>query len=263
MSTPSLEQLADLAECAGRKILAIYATDFDVETKDDASPVTAADMAAHRCIVGGLTRLSPDIPVLSEESANIPWATRRAWDRYWLVDPLDGTKEFIKRNGEFTVNIALIEQGRAVASVVHAPVLDETFVASTQRGALWRQVNGAFTPISVRPVPARGATVAVSKSHRSPATQRFLDALGPHAPVAIGSSLKLCRIAQGRADAYPRLGPTSEWDIAAGQCVLEQAGGRVITADGKRLMYNEKESILNPEFLAIGDQEYPWPGLAG
>ena len=261
MNSPSLEQLADIAEQAGRKILEIYATDFDVDTKGDDSPVTAADLAAHRSIIGGLTRLSPGIPVLSEESANIPWVTRRAWPRYWLVDPLDGTKEFIKRNGEFTVNIALIEGHKATCSVVHAPVLGETFVASTARGALWRAGSGAFAPISVRAVPAQGATITVSKSHRSPETQAFLDALGPHTPVAIGSSLKLCRIAQGQADAYPRLGPTSEWDIAAGQCVLEQAGGRVITAEGKALMYNEKESILNPYFLAIGDQEYPWPQL--
>ena len=243
--------------------MTVYATDFDVETKGDNSPLTAADMAAHKRIVGGLARLTPDIPVLSEESANIPWATRRAWPRYWLVDPLDGTKEFIKRNGEFTVNIALIEDGRATCSVVHAPALDETFVASTERGALWRQGTGDFAPIGVRAVPDGGATVAVSKSHRSPETETFLGALGAHTPVAIGSSLKLCRIAQGQADAYPRLGPTSEWDIASGQCVLEQAGGTVTTADGKPLTYNQKESILNPFFLAIGDAEYPWPALPG
>lgn len=259
----SLEQLADVATTAGDAIMAVYATDFDVDTKQDDSPVTAADMAAHRRIVGSLTRLTPDIPILSEESASIPWSTRRAWQRYWLVDPLDGTKEFIKRNGEFTVNIALIEAGRATCSVVHAPALNETFVASAERGALWRQGGGEFAPITVRAVPSGGATVAVSKSHRNAATQTFLDALGPHTPEAIGSSLKLCRIAQGRADAYPRLGPTSEWDIASGQCVLEQAGGGVITADGKPLMYNQKESILNPFFLAIGDQEYPWPALPG
>lgn len=259
----SLEQLADVAKQAGDAILSVYATDFDVEQKQDDSPVTAADLAAHKRIIGGLTRLTPDIPILSEESANIPWTTRRAWPRYWLVDPLDGTKEFIKRNGEFTVNIALIEGGRATCSVVHAPVLDETFVASTERGALWRQGGGAFAAIAVRSVPDDGATVAVSKSHRSPETQDFLDALGPHTPVAIGSSLKLCRIAQGRADAYPRLGPTSEWDIASGQCVLEQAGGQVTIADGKPLTYNQKESILNPFFLAVGDREYPWPRLPG
>lgn len=259
----ALEQLADVAERAGEAILTVYATDFDVEKKSDDSPVTAADLAAHRSIVGALNQLTPEIPILSEESADIPWAVRRSWPRYWLVDPLDGTREFIKRNGEFTVNIALIKGGRATCSVVHAPVLDETFVASAERGALWRQGNGAFEPIGVRSVPADGATVAVSKSHRSPETQDFLNALGPHTPVAIGSSLKLCRIAQGRADAYPRLGPTSEWDIASGQCVLEQAGGQVTIAGGKPLTYNQKESILNPFFLAVGDCEYPWPQLPG
>ena len=259
----SLNQLASIAEQAGRAILDIYSTDFDVERKGDDSPLTAADLAAHRRILGALTRATPDIPVLSEESANIPWATRRAWARYWIVDPLDGTKEFIKRNGEFTVNIALIEGGRAVRSVVHAPALNETFVAADGEGARWRGGPGAWTDIRVRSVPASGPVVAVSKSHRSPATEDFLAELGPHEPVAIGSSLKLCRIAQGRADAYPRLGPTSEWDIAAGQCVLEQAGGAVVTADGEALAYNQKESILNPFFLALGDQEYTWPGLPG
>ena len=248
---------------AGERILTIYrSADFDISRKDDDSPLTQADLAAHRHIVAALNALTPDIPVLSEEAADIAYATRRTWTRYWLVDPLDGTKEFIKRNDEFTVNIALIEDGVATAGVVHAPALAQTFAGAQGLGA-FRWQHAQRTPIRTRAVPLQPAFV-VSKSHRDAALEAFLARAPAHDAVSRGSSLKFCQVASGEADLYPRTGPTSEWDTAAGQCVVEQAGGQVLrTPELDPLRYNQKESLLNPTFLVIGRPDYGWPERLG
>ena len=259
MTTPlPIDDLLQLARDAGAAILEVYNTDFDVERKQDDSPLTQADLASHHTIVEALQRLTPEIPVLSEESASIPFETRRGWERYWLIDPLDGTKEFIKRNGEFTVNIALIEGDRPTLGVVYAPVLDRLYYGDTEHGA-WLQ-NGQETPRQIHVAAQRRdpARVAGSRSHAGESLQRYLSNLGEHELVSMGSSLKLCLVAEGEADLYPRLGPTSEWDTAASQAVVEAAGGRVTTLDMQPLRYNTKDSLLNPEFFVFGDESEDW-----
>ncbi len=248
----------DIARRAGDAILEVYERDFDVEHKDDDSPLTAADLASHRIIVDSLRALTPDIPVLSEESADIAWDTRRAWDRYWLVDPLDGTREFVKRNGEFTVNIALIEHHRSVLGVVQTPVSGDLYYAREGQGA-FRQETPASEPVSIHVrQAATPLVVAGSRSHGNARQQALMAKLGEHELVPRGSSLKFCLVARGDADLYLRAGPTSEWDTAAAHCVLEQAGGDVVRLDGQPLRYNTKDSLLNPEFIAIGDTGIDW-----
>lgn len=263
MNTPDLlNAITRIAVDAGAEIARIYESDFAVQAKDDASPLTEADLAAHRCILAGLTALTPDVPVISEESALPPHASRRHWSRLWLVDPLDGTREFVKRNGEFTVNIALIENGQPVAGVVHAPALKLTYTAARGHGS-FRGLRGEREPIRTRTLPARPLFL-VSRSHRDPRLDAFLARAPAHDADSVGSSLKFCRIAEGGGDLYPRLGPTSEWDTAAAQCVLEVAGGAVLRLpDLQPLDYNGKDSILNPEFIAIGDPGADWRAMLG
>jgi len=257
VSQDMLDRVLAIALEAGEKILEIYESEIAVTHKDDDSPLTQADLAAHHHIVAGLRALTPDIPVLSEEAADIPYETRRQWTRYWLVDPLDGTKEFIKRNGEFTVNIALVDDGAPVLGVVHGPVLRRSWIAAQGLGA-WRLEDGQKHAIRTRKVPALPALV-VSKSHRDAALDAFLARMPEHEAVSRGSSLKFCLVADGVADLYPRTGPTSEWDTAAGQCVAEQAGAQVLVMPGLQpLRYNQKESLLNPLFVVIGDPAYGW-----
>lgn len=257
-----LESLIDpvvgLAEEAGRAILEVYSTDFDVQSKDDESPLTQADLASNRVISAGLASLTPAIPVISEESGLPDFDVRRSWDRYWLVDPLDGTREFVNRNGEFTVNIALIERNRPVLGVVHVPVQGKTYTGCEGAGAARRESGEA--PVSIHVAQASGDPVRVvgSRSHRGTSLDAYLAAIGKHVMVPMGSSLKFCVVAEGRADLYPRLGPTSEWDTAAAQAVVEQAGGRVVTLDGKSMKYNMKSDILNPHFLVIGAADREW-----
>ena len=254
------EGVIDIARQAASAILAVYAGRFEVECKDDASPVTAADLAAHHVIVDGLRALTPDIPVLSEESAHEVAASERlGWRRLWVVDPLDGTKEFIKRNNEFTVNIALIERGRPVLGVVAAPALGLMYGAAQGVGAFRVNEQGEREAIRVAGKPAAEAVwrAMVSRSHPSPALADWLEALGHHELQPLGSSLKFCRIAEGKADVYPRFGPTSLWDTAAAQAIVEQAGGRVETFDGIPLSYAVRswanaEDLLNPHFVAWG-----------
>ncbi|WP_100655679.1 3'(2'),5'-bisphosphate nucleotidase CysQ [Alteromonas flava] len=256
-----MEQVLAIAKQAGDKIMQIYARDFAVMEKSDESPLTEADLAAHNTICAGLAKLS-DLPILSEESADIAWTERQNWTRYWLVDPLDGTKEFIKKNGEFTVNIALIDNGVPVMGVVYAPALEQAFLGSHGEGA-WRERNGSREPVKALPHKSGDAWKVVgSRSHQSPEIQALLSALpGETELVAMGSSLKLCLVACNEAHLYPRIGPTSEWDTAAAHAFVLAAGGSVtvlstetpaedVLADNRpELKYNQKESLLNPYFL--------------
>ena len=250
----------DLAIEAGRAILEVYATDFDVQEKGDESPLTQADLASHRCIVAGLRELTPDIPIISEEEGLPAFAERSQWQRYWLIDPLDGTKEFVNRNGEFTVNIAFIDNGRPLLGVVHVPVQEKTYVGCEGHGSELRAGDGA-TPIRVAAASHSPVRIVGSRSHRGSSLDAFLDRVGESDMVPMGSSLKFCVVAEGGADIYPRLGPTSEWDTAAAQAVVEQAGGKVLELDGKPLSYNQKEDILNPYFVVIGAADRDWLAL--
>ncbi|CCQ11525.1 3'(2'),5'-bisphosphate nucleotidase [Pseudoalteromonas luteoviolacea B = ATCC 29581] len=247
--TELLEEILNLSREAGKAIMAIYAKDFAVEYKEDKSPVTDADIAAHQVINAGLKALTPDIPVLSEENADISWRERQTWQSYWLVDPIDGTKEFIKKNGEFTVNIALIKRGVPVLGVVHAPALNVSYLAAEAIGA-FKESGEARIELKVTTIENQGTIKVVgSRSHPSPDLAKFLEQFDEVDMVPKGSSLKLCLVAESAADIYPRLGPTSEWDTAAGQAIAEIAGARVTQLDGSPLRYNQKESYLNPYFI--------------
>jgi len=264
VSSELIDSIIELAIVAGRRIMEIYNTDFDVEQKSDNTPLTAADMAAHHIIIKGLGRLTPDIPVLSEESANIPFEERARWQRYWLVDPLDGTREFVKRNGEFTVNIALIDSHESVLGVVYAPVTGTIYYAARGMGAFKKNRSDTGSnesetiAIHTRCKTAGSAIIAGSRSHRGGSLEAFLQKIGDYEMISMGSSLKSCLVAEGHADIYPRLGPTSEWDTAAAQCVVEEAGGRITKTDMQPLRYNTKDELLNPYFLVIGDPDFDW-----
>ena len=255
---PVLDQLVDISTRAGLAILEWYDGDMGITRKSDDSPLTRADLASHELIHAELTKLWPEIPVLSEESVDIPWETRKKWRQYWLVDPLDGTKEFINKNGEFTVNIALIRDHLPVMGVVHVPVSNTSYFGASKIGA-WRvQGRAAKMMIKARQPAATPAVIVGSRSHANPELANQLKKLGPHELTSMGSSLKFCRIAEGHADFYPRLGPTCECDTAAAQAVVEAAGGKVVTIDGAPLEYNRKEAYLNPYFFVIGDPQKEW-----
>ncbi|WP_223669284.1 3'(2'),5'-bisphosphate nucleotidase CysQ [Kangiella shandongensis] len=237
---------------AGHEIMAVYQKDFEVYEKSDDSPLTEADLASHQYIVKELTELTPDTPILSEESADIDWSERQQWETYWLIDPLDGTKEFIKKNGEFTVNIALISNGKPTFGVVYAPVLDTLYYGVEGAGAK-KQVGDEVTSIAVSQTPSSPLRVVGSRSHQSEQMLDYLKQFDDYELVPMGSSLKICLVAEGKADIYPRLGPTSEWDTAAAHAVLSAAGGRCFLYDtDQELSYNTKESLLNPYFIAQG-----------
>ena len=257
--TPELrDAVIEVAQRAGDAIMAVYNGAFDVATKSDNSPLTAADTAANALIVAALTELSPDIPVLSEEQASgHDAATRLRWDDLWVVDPLDGTREFIKRNGEFTVNIARVRHGRPVFGVIQQPVTGALWWAEAGVGA-FKRVDGTDTRIQVTAPAAAPLRVAASRSHIDAETEAFLARMPGVVPVACGSSLKFCMIAEGALDVYPRFGPTSEWDTAAGHAILEAAGGSVSRLDGTPLQYNQRDTLLNTPFCAVGDTGLPW-----
>lgn len=262
MTTSALmSSLLDVAKQAGREILTIYhdPKTMEVMEKADNSPLTSADLASHACIVQGLKELTPDWPVLSEESTSIDFETRQQWQRYWLVDPLDGTKEFIKHNGEFTVNIALVENHRPIMGVVYVPVLDVCYYAEQGQGAYKQQQQQPPESIHCQAYQAQRLRIIVSRRHGERALEGFLAELNDVQKLSMGSSLKFCVIAEGKADLYPRLGLTSEWDTAAAQCVVEQAGGQVLSFEqGTMLSYNTKDSLLNPYFLVSGDPTINW-----
>lgn len=269
LSRALLDQIIGIARNAGEKILDVYQRDegFNTEIKDDNSPVTEADLAAHNVIYPALTAVDTSIPVLSEESEIPDYDTRSRWSRYWIIDPLDGTKEFIKRNGEFTVNIALIENGVPILGVVYVPVLNIVYAGTRDLGAI-KITESDETQIKCRTIDSLGDTplaVVASRSHGSEAVEKCVEKLekqfGAVDRKSMGSSLKLCLVAEGAADIYPRLAPTSEWDTAAAQAVVEAAGGIVVDSDLKVLRYNTKSDILNPYFYVLGDRNQNWNSI--
>ncbi len=256
------EPLREIAEAAGERILEVYrGTDagFEVASKADDTPLTRADRAAHEHIRAALRRLAPELPQLSEEGEEVDAASRRQWQRYWLIDPLDGTREFIKRNGEFTVNIALVDGGRPVLGVVHAPDGGVSWSA-VAGGSAYRHEAGGRRALQSRAAQSPW-TVVVSRSHREAAVEQLLERIGDYRELSVGSSLKICRVAEGEADLYPRFGPTCEWDTGAAQCVLEAAGGALMDIGLTPLRYNTAESLLNPDFIAVGDPRQDWAAL--
>jgi len=257
-----IPEIETLSRIAGEAIMKVYQEeDPGVEYKADNSPLTRADLAAHHCIEQRLRQLTPDIPVLSEESGEIPWIERKNWQRYWLVDPLDGTKEFVKRNGEFTVNIALIEKGKPVLGVVYAPVKDWMYTGAEGIGAYAQYADEKPVRLALdsgyQPECWR---IVGSRSHGAERLQSFCEVLPEYRNVPMGSSLKLCLVAAGESDLYVRFGPTSEWDTAAAQAVVEQAGGCVLDGDLKPLRYNQEANLLNPEFVVCQKVNSLWSG---
>jgi 3'(2'), 5'-bisphosphate nucleotidase len=260
-----VKAVCEIAAQAGAAIMAIYADGdaWDVQKKSDASPLTAADLAAHHLIQDALTALTPDIPVISEESVSADIEARHQWARCWVVDPLDGTKEFLKRNGEFTVNIALVENHKSVMGVVYVPVTGVTYYAVAGEGS-FKIENGVTTRMHCRKLDGSPVTVVGSRSHRSANEDNLLAAVerefGQYTMVNYGSSLKTCLVAEGVADCYPRFGPTMEWDTAAAQIVLEEAGGQLLSFRGKAFQYNLRDTLTNRGFVVVGDQAERWLG---
>ncbi|MCK4709890.1 MAG: 3'(2'),5'-bisphosphate nucleotidase CysQ [Gammaproteobacteria bacterium] len=243
---------------AGEKILEIYQGEFEIQSKSDNTPLTTADLAAHHHILQSLNRLTPDVPVLSEEAADIAFTTRQQWKTYWLVDPLDGTREFIKHNGEFSVNIALIHKHKSILGVIYAPVTKLTYYAYKDNGAYKMTDNNTAEKISCRYTDLNNLIIAGSRSHRSDQLKEFLSKLNNPLVISMGSSLKSCLVAEGSADLYPRLGLTSEWDTAAAHCIVDEAGGQITKTDMQPLLYNTKDSLLNPEFFVFGKSKINW-----
>lgn len=265
-----LDSVVAISKAAGDEILSVYneSGPIDVTVKDDNSPLTQADRRANAVIVEQLQSLDASIPIISEELERPSFTVRANWQRYWLVDPLDGTKEFINRNGEFTVNIALIDAGQPVLGVVHVPVTNSTYFGGSAVAASWKQ-NGDSEPEKLsakNPVPQQGSLrLVASRSHRGALVDRLIQQIETRFQdievVSMGSSLKLCLLAEGSADLYPRLAPTSEWDTAAAHAVLGATGGDVYTTGFDLLRYNQKDDILNPHFLAVADTEFDWSTL--
>jgi len=253
-----LPDVVALARQAASLILTIYEGSFDVEHKDDNTPVTEADIAADKLICAGLKRLCPDIPIISEEGESLDFAERSQWARCWMVDPLDGTREFIKGSGDFTVNIALVDQGKPVLGVILAPVTGDVYYAARGFGAYKQKTSGARIGLLVRAYDRQQLTITAGNSAYGPRYMKFLDQFPGHQLLRAGSSLKSCFVAEGRADLYLRYGPTSEWDTAAAQCIVEEAGGQITDAQFKPLRYNQRETLLNPPFIVVGDGDHDW-----
>jgi len=258
------ELAVGISKAAGARVLELFLPEIAVTCKADETPLTAADLAANKIIIDQLKEVDSKLPVITEESHSIALDERSLWTTYWLVDPLDGTREFIKQNGEFSVNIALIHENVPILGVVHAPVLDITYWASRGEGA-WKQLaDEAPRKINVRTAPEKRVTVAVGwTSQLSPELECFLRNLGDHSELRMGSALKSCLVAEGRADVYPCLGPTGEWDTAAAQCIVEEAGGKITDTQMRQLRYNTRESLLNPDFFTFGKSDHRWSDYLG
>ena len=249
-----IEQLIEISKEAGKAILDIYNTDFDYQLKEDLSPLTKADTLSNNIICEGLKALTPNTPILSEENSDIPFNIRSVWKQYWLVDPLDGTKEFIKRNGEFTVNIALIENNIPIFGLINAPVFKEIYWGSQNHGSNLIDTEGNTSKIRTSEKIGKSLRIVTSRSHPSEKLNTYLKKIDNYKIIPRGSSLKFCLVASGKADIYPRFGPTSEWDIAAGEAIVKFAGGEIIKLDGKPMTYNLKDSLLNPEFIVSANK---------
>jgi 3'(2'), 5'-bisphosphate nucleotidase len=250
-----------IAVQAAEAIMAIYRRDFDVAHKADASPLTEADTASHQLIEAGLKALVPRFPVLSEESSERVFADRKRWRRFWLIDPLDGTREFVKRNGEFAVNIALIENGLPVIGIIAAPDRNALCYASAGGGTKLQtmQQSAAAQQLCSTAQPHSAPRVALSRSHHNTELQQALSGIGPYQADPLGSSLKFIALAQGALDLYPRAAKTCcEWDIAAGQCILEEAGGALVDLHGQRMRYNARNDLFMPAFVAMADPRIDW-----
>jgi len=239
----------EIAKDAGLAIVQIYNSDFDYALKKDSSPITKADNISHKIITERLKILTPKIPIISEENCDIPYSIRSRWKKYWLVDPLDGTKEFINKNGEFTVNIALIENNTPIFGVIHIPVTNETYWGSKVSGSFYSNANNDVTQIRVSKKNNSPIRLVASRSHPSEMLNDLLEKIIEFEILNVGSSIKFCHIASGQAECYPRFGPTSEWDTAAGEAIVSFAGGNVVTVTGKSMNYNAKEDYLNPNFI--------------
>lgn len=254
-----LNEVVSLAKKAGNQVLNIYQNDFKVEYKIDKSPITVADLASHHCICQGLRRLTPDLPIISEESKPIVYQKRQTWEKYWLIDPLDGTKEFLEKNGEFTINIALIEQNKPSLGVIFVPYTNICYFARKGSGA-YKQI-GQTQPKIIRSrvwKERQLITAVVSRRHGREELKKFLAQFSSLNLLFCGSALKFCWVAEGLADIYPRFSSTFEWDTAAGQCILNESGGLVIDNTGQELQYNLSTSLQKANFLAVGDKRHPW-----
>jgi len=253
-----LNSLFTIAASTSEAIVNIYqrSCPINVINKVDNTPVTEADYAAHLLITERLQGLTPQLPILSEEGNSIDFSQRQTWQDYWLIDPLDGTQEFINRSGEFTINIALIHEHKPVLGIVYQPTTHDCYYAVKGQGAYLKTL-AETKRLKVRKKPST-PIIAISHRHNPLKLKAILANFNDYGLLNLGSALKICKIAEGEADVYPRLGPTSEWDTAAGQCILEEAGGQLINLQGQPLMYNTKDSLINPKFLAIGDEHYDW-----
>lgn len=255
------EAASEVAENAARRIMEIYETGFEVRNKRDQTPVTCADLAAHEIVSEGLAALEPGVPVVSEEGEIPPFEQRRRWASHWLVDPLDGTRGFAAHRGEFTVNVALVSGGRPLLGVVAVPVCGTCYAAVAGGGARLRHADGVWQRIRTRRLPAHQVVVLRSRTRRHADVDRLVAKLGNVRVIVAGSSLKACLVARGLADLYPAFGPTSEWDTAAGQCLVEEAGGGMTGLDLVPLGYNASDSLENPSFVAFGDRRADWRRL--
>jgi len=246
-----IKEVVEVSKMAGKSILGIYDNpNIEFKLKNDSSPLTKADIASHQIIVDSLKKIDSSVPILSEEDSDIPFDIRSKWNQYWLIDPLDGTKEFINRNGEFTVNIALIENNQPALGVIHAPALRKTYWGSAEKGSYSQKENLEKNIIKVNKNQGNTTRVLASRSHPSPELDQWLDTLEKYEMLFMGSSLKFCLLASGEAQLYPRFGPTCEWDIAAGDAILRFAGGSILSLDGEKIEYGKKESYINPYFIA-------------
>lgn len=261
MTLPNPSSIIPILKTAGQKILAIYEQKeaFSIEEKADHSPLTSADLASHHALVNGLKNIIPQLPILSEESGPTPFEERRKWHRYWLIDPLDGTREFIGRHDDFSINVALIEENQPIMGLVYVPVFDTLYTAVQGKGAYKQVQNRDPEPISTTPYQGGRLRITISRQHSTEKLRLWLSGLTNYEIIPRGSALKICLVAEGVADLYLRFGRTSEWDTAAGQCILEEAGGALIDLTARSpLRYNTKESFLNPDFLAVGDKTVDW-----
>ncbi len=250
-----IPSLIPLAQRASKEILSIYrqSQQYPIQTKADHSPLTQADLISHSILTTGLQELTPTIPILSEESSAIPWQERKSWEQYWLLDPLDGTLPFIQHRDEFSINIALIKNHLPILGMIYIPITEECYYAHTLGGAHKVDAQGHTQQLGIRPWQTGQTTLLASRgASEERLAKRFIH-LGEYTLVRMSSAWKFCWLAEGKADISPRFGDTSEWDTAAGQCILEQAGGAILDLNGNPLRYNTHDSLLNPHFIALGD----------